>query len=135
MVPEPNDHPPWDAYCLDSTWEFVVSADTLTDSRGGWDATPRRPSSARSPKTAARVERARLLDADADLGAVPDILARPTPAAVHDDQPKPDLDRLPQPEEPQAISNVLETLKYTLNPNYVTDVTETLRVYVGMSRA
>ena len=37
-----------------------------------------------------------------------------------------------KPDDPKAVSNVVETMKYTLNPNYVTDATETLRVYVGM---
>ena len=30
VFPEPNDHPHWDAYSTDSTWEFVVSAETMT---------------------------------------------------------------------------------------------------------
>ena len=37
-----------------------------------------------------------------------------------------------KPDDPKAISNVLETMSYTMNPNYVTDATETLKVYVGM---
>jgi len=134
VFPEPNDHVHWDQYSTDSTWEFVTSAEVLT-------------------------RFAKLLGKSSEVVELEKI-AKDSRAALERDywmQPKgfyapamdmrtKDLHQPPftmvnlnalwigyhNPDNPRAISNVLETMKYTMNPNYVTDATETLRVYVGM---
>ncbi len=132
--PEPNDHPNWEQFSADSTWEFVTSADTMA-------------------------EFARLLGHTAEATQFAKI-AKDSRAACERDYWMPErgiyapamdyrtLDVHQPPfamvnfnplwigylkgDDPKAISNVVETMKYTMNPNFVTDATETLKVYVGM---
>ena len=132
--PEPNDHPHWDSYSTDSTWEFVVSAEIMAE----FARLLGRANEAKGMEDIARDGRAAI---ERDYWMPEKGLYAPAMNMRSLDMHQPPfamvnfnalwIDYL-DPEDPKAISNVVETMKYTMNPNYVTDVTETLRVYVGM---
>ena len=134
VFPEPNDHPHWDSYSADSTWEFVVSAEALAD----FAARLRNDDEAKALDKIAADSRAAC---ERDYWMPERGLYAPALNMRSLDVHQPPFDMVNfdplwigylQPNDPKAVSNVVETMKYTLNPNYVTDATETLRVYVGM---
>jgi len=134
VFPEPNDHPHWDSFSADSTWEFVASADAMAHFAG---LLGDKAEAAKMAKLA-KDSRAAL---ERDYWMAPRGLYAPAMNMRSGDVHQPPFTMVNfnplwigyhKGRDPKAISNVLETMKYTLNPNYVTDATETLRVYVGM---
>ncbi len=135
FFPEPNDHPQWDQYSADSTWEFVVSAETLAELA---------VKIGRPEAEVAELKQIAKNSRDAcerDYWIQEKGLYGPAMGMRSGDVHQPpfcmvNFDPLwigyLKGDDPKAISNVVETMKYTMNPNYVTDATETLRVYVGM---
>ncbi len=134
VFPEPCDHPHWHDYSADSTWEFVVSAEVMADLARKLGETDE----AKKLEQIAKDSRAAL---ERDYW-MPDKGFYAPAMNMHSlDSHQPPFAMVNfnalwigylDPEDPKAISNVVETMSYTMNPNYVTDVTETLRVYVGM---
>jgi len=134
LFAEPCDHPHWDAYSCDSTWEFVSAAEAVA---GFAKLLGKTADAAELTKIAADARAA----CERDYWLPERGLYAPAMNMRSLDVHQPPfamvnfnalwIDYL-KPDDPRAISNVLETMKYTLNPNYTTDATETLRVYVGM---
>ena len=134
VFPEPNDHPHWYDYSADSTWDFVRSAEVLADFA-------RRLGDAEAAKDLQRIARESRAACERDYWQAERGLYAPAMSMHSLDVHQPPFAMVNfnplwigylKPDDPKAVSNVVETMKYTMNPNYVTDVTETLRVYVGM---
>ena len=133
VFPEPNDHPRWDAYCADSTWEFVAAADAITQFARLLDDDQAVEFAKIAADSRAACERDYWIPEKGLYGVAMDMRS----LDVHQ-PPFPMINFNPlwigylQPDDPKAVANVLETMKYTMNPNFVTDASETLKVYVGM---
>ncbi|MEP0765762.1 MAG: hypothetical protein HRF45_04380 [Fimbriimonadia bacterium] len=134
VFPEPNDHVHWDQYSADSTWEFVVSAEILTE----FAKLLGKQSEAEQFRKIARDSRAAC---ERDYWMPERGFYSPAMGMVSLDRHQPPFTAVNlnplwigylRPEEPKAISNLTETIKYTYNPNGLLDATETLKVYVGM---
>ncbi len=134
VFPEPNDHPHWDSYSADSTWEFVMSAEVLADFAG-------RLGDAEAAKDLDRIAKESRAACERDYWMAERGLYGPAMSMRSLDVHQPPFAMVNfnplwigylEPDDPKAVSNVVKTMKYTMNPNYVTDATETLRVYVGM---
>jgi len=133
VFPEPNDHPQWDSYCADSTWEFVAAADTITRFARLLDDDEAVEFAKIASDSRAACERDYWIPERGLYGVGMHMRS----LDVHQ-PPFPMINFNPlwigylQPDDPKAVANVVETMKYTMNPNFVTDASETLRVYVGM---
>lgn len=134
VFPEPNDHVHWDEYSADSTWEFVRCAEALAD----FATRLKKPAEAAQFARIAKNARAAL---ERDYWMPEKGFYAPAMGMEASDRHQPPFTMVNlnplwigylQPDDPKAVSNLLETLRYTLNPNGLTDATETLRVYVGM---
>jgi GH15 family glucan-1,4-alpha-glucosidase len=132
--PEPNDHPHWDEFSVDSTWEFVVSADIMADFA-------KRIGKAAEADRYAKIAKDARAALERDYWIPEKGLYGPAMGMRSLDLCQPPFTMVNlnplwigylKPGDPKAVSNVLATMKYTMNPNYVTDATETLRIYVGM---
>jgi hypothetical protein len=134
VFPEPNDHPNWDEFSADSTWEFVTSAAILADFAEKLGKTAEAGELAKIAKDSrAACERDYWMPERGIYAPAMDMHT----LDVH--QPPFTMVNLNplwigylKPDDPKATSNVVKTMEYTRNPNYVTNATETLRVYVGM---
>ncbi len=134
VFPEPDDHPHWDQYSLDSTWEFVATAEAMAEFAKALG----------KDKEAAEFGRIAADSRDAcerDYWMAEKGFYAPALNMRSLDVHQPPFAMVNfnglwigynKADNPKAISNVLETMKYTMNPNFVTDATETLKVYVGM---
>lgn len=134
LFPEPNDHVHWDQYSADSTWEFVVSAEILTE----FAKLLGKQSEAEQLRKIARDSRAAC---ERDYWMPERGFYSPAMGMVSLDRHQPPFTAVNlnplwigylRPDDPKAISNLTETIKYTYNPNGLLDATETLKVYVGM---
>ena len=134
VFPEPNDHVHWDEYSTDSTWEFVVSAEILA----GFAGLLGKPEEAAKFRKIAADSRAAC---ERDYWMPERGFYAPAMGMVSLDRHQPPFTAVNlnplwigylKPDDPKAVSNLLETVKYTWNPNAVLDATETLKIYVGM---
>lgn len=134
LFPEPNDHPHWDSFSADSTWEFVVAAEAMEDFA-------RRLGKSDEAGEFARLAREARAACERDYWQPDRGFYAPALNMRSLDRHQPPftmvnlnplwIDYL-APDDPKAVSNLLETTAYTMNPNYLTGATETLRVFVGM---